>query len=230
MNQPAPAMTETRPDPVSTSATATAAAAAATPAPARHPSRPDGIRPSSRPSAVRAAAAAKLVGLSNKTSESGDALDPERSLDPRRVGEDVRHLRVVQPRKLTAAERRRRARILLAGGMSLLVAVVFGLVYMHVVLAQRQFAIDRINARVQSEQAQYQNLRLQVAQLGSPQNIIATAEGQLGMTQPASVTYLTPKQTLGGSSTPASQATASAQAPAGDADWPLIKSQLAGSP
>jgi cell division protein FtsL len=114
--------------------------------------------------------------------------------------------------------------------MSLLVAVVFGLVYMHVVLAQRQFAIDRINARVQSEQAQYQNLRLQVAQLGSPQNIIATAEGQLGMTQPASVTYLTPKQTLGGSSTPLSHATASVQAPAGDADWPQIKSQLAGSP
>lgn len=114
--------------------------------------------------------------------------------------------------------------------MSLLVAVVFGLVYMHVVLAQRQFAIDRINAKVQSEQAQYQNLRLQVAQLGSPQNIIATAEGQLGMTQPASVTYLTPNQTLGGSPPPASQATSSTHAPAGDADWPQIKSQLAGSP
>ncbi len=229
MNQPAPATIETRSDPATASATAGAAAGAtaaarATPAPTRRPSRPDGVRPSARPSAARAAAAAKLVGLSGKASKSSEALDP------RRVGEDVRHLRVVEPRKLTQAERQRRARLLLAGGMSLLVAVVFGLVYMHVVLAQRQFAIDRINARVQAEQAQYQNLRLDVAQLGSPQNIIATAEGQLGMTQPASVTYLTPKQTLGGSATPASQATSSTQAPAGDADWPQIKSQLAGSP
>jgi hypothetical protein len=105
------------------------------------------------------------------------------------------------------------------------------LVYMHVVLAQRQFAIDRLNSTVQNQQAQYQALRLQVAQLGSPQNIIATAEGQLGMVQPASVSYLTPKQTVGGSSTPGSTRPASStRAPAGDADWPLIKSQLAGSP
>ena len=195
------------------------------PAPAIAEARPDGVRVSSRPSAARAAAAAKLVGLATKATKSSEALDP------RRVGEDVRHLRVVEPRKLTVAERRRRARMLLAGGMSLLVAVVFGLVYMHVVLAQRQFAIDRINAKVQAEQAQYQTLRLDVAQLGSPQNIIATAEGQLGMTQPASVTYLTPNQTLGSSPAPGAQrTTSSSQAPAGDADWPQIKSQLAGSP
>jgi cell division protein FtsL len=200
---------------------------------AKPAARPSNVRASSRPSAARAAAAARLVGH-NKLQEA---------LDPRRVGDGIRHLRVVEPRKLTAAERRRRARMLLAGGVSVFVMVVFGLVYTHVVLAQRQFTIDRLNSKVQAEQAQYQNLRLQVAELGSPQNIIATAEGQLGMVQPASVTYLTPNQTVSGSSNgsgasgasgapgaSSGQASTSAQAPAGDADWPQIKSQLAGSP
>ena len=186
------------------------------------PTRQDHIRASSRPSAARAAAAARLVAKTGKLAQT---------LDPRRVGEGVRHLRVVEPRKLTPAERRRRAHLLLGGGVALLVTVVFGLVYMHVVLAQRQFAIDRVNTKVQNEQAQYQALRLQVAQLGSPQNVIATAEGQLGMVQPASVNYLTPNQTVSGSSASGSQRPASSnQAPAGDADWPQIKSQLAGSP
>ena len=83
-------------------------------------------------------------------------------------------------------------------------------------------------AQVQQEQLAYQKLRLQTAQLGSPQNIISTAEGQLGMTQPASVTYLSPSTTTAASSS-SRTATASggtSQAPAGDANWPAIKSQL----
>jgi cell division protein FtsL len=191
-------------------------------APARTaPARPDHIRPSSRPSAARAAAAARLVAKTGKLPEA---------FDPGRVGEGVRHLRVVEPRKLTPAERRRRAHVLLGGGVTLLVAVVFGLVYMHVVLAQRQFAIDRLNTKVHDQQAQYHTLRLQVAQLGSPQNIIATAEGQLGMVQPASVNYLTPNQSVGSSPSGSQRSASSSQAPAGDANWPQIKSQLAGSP
>lgn len=185
------------------------------------PARPDHIRPSSRPSAVRAAAAARLVAKTGKMPEA---------FDPGRVGEGVRHLRVVEPRKLTPAERRRRAHFLLGAGVTLLVAVVFGLVYMHVVLAQRQFAIDRLNTKVHDQQAQYQTLRLQVAQLGSPQNIIATAEGQLGMVQPASVNYLTPNQSVGSLPSGSQRSASSNRAPAGDADWPQIKSQLAGSP
>lgn len=181
---------------------------------------PGAIRPSSRPSAERAAAAARLA--------AAPATRP-RPFDPRRVGEGIRHLRVVQPRPLTVAERRRRTRLLLEGGVALAVIVVFGLVYMHVVLAQRQFTIDKMTAQVQKDQARYQALRLEVAQLGSPQNIIATAEGQLGMVQPASVTYLTPTTQIG-SPRGASPSSGTATAPAGDADWPEIKSQLAGSP
>lgn len=188
---------------------------------ARPAHKQSNVRASSRPSAARAAAAARLVG----------SVAPAAPFDPKRLGEDVRHLRVVEAPTLTPAERRRRARLLLTGGVGLALAVVFGLVYMHVVLAQRQFAIDHLNTQVAKEQASYQSLRLQVAQLGSPQNIISTAEGQLGMVQPGSVTYLTPSTRVGAAA-PAGTAAQGApgQAPAGDADWPQIKSQLAGSP
>lgn len=194
------------------------------PAPAARRARltpaPGAIRSSSRPSAVRAAAAARLAAA--PSSRPGP-------FDPRRVGEGIRHLRVVQPRQLTVAERRRRTRLLLEAGVAVAVVVVFGLVYVHVALAQRQFSIDHVTAQVQKDQARYQALRLEVAQLGSPQNIIATAEGQLGMVQPASVTYLTPTTSVGTTSK-ALAAAGNAAAPAGDADWPQIKSQLAGSP
>jgi cell division protein FtsL len=115
------------------------------------------------------------------------------------------------------------------------VAIAFGLVYLHVVLAQRQFALDQLTTKVQAEQATYQNLRLQVAELGSPQHVIGTAEGQLGMHQPAAVTYLTPTLTIPGQHSatrarPAASSSGAQAAPAGDADWPQIKSQLAGSP
>jgi hypothetical protein len=111
--------------------------------------------------------------------------------------------------------------------------VAFGLVYLHVVLAQRQFTLDRLTQKVQTDRSTYERLRVQVAQLGSPANIISRAEGQLGMRQPASVTYLTPTVTVGGSaasSSPANTGTGRAQAPAGADNWPQIKSQLAGSP
>ena len=179
-----------------------------------------------RPSAARAAAAARLVGAT-ATAVAARALP----LDPSREGERRRHLRVVPPNVRTAAQRRRRARALLVAAGGLLMAIAFGLVYLHVVLAQRQFALDRLTTKVQADRATYQRLRLQVAQLGSPQHIISTAEGQLGMRPPASVNYLTPTTAVGaGVTPPPSAATSGTQAPAGDADWPKIKSQLAGSP
>jgi len=109
---------------------------------------------------------------------------------------------------------------------------------LHVVLAQRQFRLDSLNSQVQQEQASYQKLRLQVADLNSPQHIISTAEGDLGMVQPAKVTYLPSSATgvstsdtgFASSITEADPSSPSTQAPPGDADWPLIKSQLAGSP
>jgi hypothetical protein len=124
-------------------------------------------------------------------------------------------------------------------GVAAATTIGLALVYFHVVLAQRQFALDRLDSQVQQAQATYQQSRLQVAQLGSPGHIISMAEGQLGMLQPTNVTYLTPAP---GSPAPGTSAAgnpagssllpsgAGTPAPAGDANWPKIKSQLAGTP
>ncbi len=122
----------------------------------------------------------------------------------------------------------------------MLAAAAFGLVYLHVVLAQRQFGLDVLSKKVTAEAQQYQRLRLQVARLEAPARIIAAAEGQLGMREPASVTYLAPSGpapaapvTAPGSATTSGTekvAGGGPAAPAGDADWPVVKSLLAGSP
>jgi cell division protein FtsL len=155
------------------------------------------------------------------------------------------HLRVVERAPRTAAQRIRRNRAIVGGCAVLALGVAFALVYLHVLLAQRQFKLNNLNNQVQQEQASYQKLRLQVAELSSPQNIISIAEGRLGMVQPAQVTYVAPNTTIAASpprpaaaassrarasASGSSAAPASGPAPAGDADWPAIKSQLAGSP
>lgn len=136
-----------------------------------------------------------------------------------------------------------RGRLVLAGLATAAVVVAFALVYLHVNMAQRQFQLDRLSTQLTKEQTTYSRLRLQAAQLESPQQIIATAEGKLGMRQPANVTYLSPTLPmptgagsgggLQGRPGPSGGAPAQAgtvPAPAGEADWPRIKSQLAGSP
>lgn len=154
-----------------------------------------------------------------------------------------RHLRLV-PEGLTPAQRRRRARALLMAGIGAAAMIGLALVYFHVVLAQRQFALDHLQSQVQTAQATYQQRRLQVAQLGSPAQIISRAEGELGMIQPSRVSYLAPANGSGASTAtsgaggtaqrPLGQTGSStepaSQAPAGDAQWPTIKQQLAGIP
>jgi len=138
---------------------------------------------------------------------------------------------VVEPKR----RGRPSARFLFLAASGVVLAVAFGLVYLHVVMAQRQFRLDDLNTRVAQEQAQYQQLRLQVAQLSSPQQIISTAEGKLGMRQPDSVSYLSPRTGAVSAGAPrlgtGRQAGAGVvPAPQGDANWPAIKADLAGSP
>jgi cell division protein FtsL len=149
---------------------------------------------------------------------------------PAPAAEPRRHLRVVPDTKLSPAQRRRRARALLITGIAGAAAIGLALVYFHVVLAQRQFALDRLNSQVLKAQATYQDRRLQVSGLQSPQHIISMAEGQLGMQQPANVTYVDPPAGHSAQGTGTSSLTPSSTAPAGDANWPQIKSALAGIP
>lgn len=163
---------------------------------------------------------------------------PERRAAP--AERSPRHLAVVDEPISRLRSGPVRARLLLGGAAILAVVIAFSLVYLHVVMAQRQFRLDSLSAQVAKQQTTYSQLRLQVAQLESPQQIIATAEGKLGMRQPSNVTYLSPSTPLpaGGAATgssgpatgPSAKGAGTVAAPAGDADWPQIKSQLAGSP
>jgi cell division protein FtsL len=140
------------------------------------------------------------------------------------------------------ARRRRRVRLIGALAGAFFVAVVFGLVWLHVVLAQNQFRLDRLDARVSDEQSQYERSRLQVDQLESPQRIVDTAEGKLGMVPPSTVIYLTPSAppattappgpTAPSTTLPAKPGPATVAAPAGHAltDWTSVKPLLVPRP
>ena len=87
--------------------------------------------------------------------------------------------------------RRRRAG-LLAGLICVLVfGIMFGLVAFQAKIAADQLRLDRVQRQMSEAQATYERLRLSVAQLESPQTVIAAAENK-GMVVPDKVTYVTP--------------------------------------
>jgi cell division protein FtsL len=149
------------------------------------------------------------------------------------------HLRVVEPRELSPTQRRRRARFAAGVAGLFVMAALFGVVGLHIMLAQNQFRLDRLNTQAAAEQARYERLRLQVDQLESPQRIVDTAEQKLGMLLPSSVTYLTPPAPLPtaaktpSSADPAGKGTSpSTTLPAAGAppDWATVKPHLAANP
>jgi cell division protein FtsL len=151
------------------------------------------------------------------------------------------HLRVVPRGQLSARQRRRRTRFAVMATGLFVVAVLFGLVGLHVMLAQNQFRLDRLNGQADAEQARYERLRLQLDQLESPKRIISTAQQKLGMVTPSSVTYLTPSaplpasassSTSGSSATGAAGADGAAGMPAAVSppDWTIVKPHLAAQP
>jgi cell division protein FtsL len=83
-------------------------------------------------------------------------------------------------------------RVQLLGFVGLLGAVLFGVVMFHVVLVQGQYELERMDARADAEQAQYQKMRLQVAELESPSRITEVAEDRLGLVPAEKVTPVTP--------------------------------------
>jgi cell division protein FtsL len=123
--------------------------------------------------------------------------------------------------------RLRRLRLATAVLVAFVIALLFAAVGMHVVLAQNQFRLDSLNSQASAQQAQYQQLRLQVDQLSAPSRILGVAQGSLGMVPPSSVNYVTPASATSGHA--ASAATTQggpppATAPAG---WSTIKAHLA---
>ncbi|MEY2478552.1 MAG: Cell division protein FtsL [Actinomycetota bacterium] len=101
-------------------------------------------------------------------------------------------LRVVPPDYVPPRVRRRRARLLVAGLSTLVALGMFGIVSLHVALTQGQFRLERLEARADEQQTRYEQLRLQVAELESPDRVVAVAQERLGMVSPPGVTYLSP--------------------------------------
>jgi cell division protein FtsL len=121
--------------------------------------------------------------------QRGPALAPA-SLPAPRPRPEARpdHLRVVSP-----AERARRG---LTPAMAVLLTVVlfvmlFAVAIAHTVLVQGQVKLDRVDAQLTIEQARYQELRKDVAQLESPERIVSAAHEQ-GMVTPEDLVYLQP--------------------------------------
>ena len=99
------------------------------------------------------------------------------------------HLRLVgegeaRPRRLT--------RLITAALVLTTFAVLFAIVALRVLLAQGQVDIDRLTGSIEAQQAVQQDLRLTVAELEAPAQIVAAARQRLGMVTPVTVTYLTP--------------------------------------
>ena len=123
-----------------------------------------------------------------------------------------RQLRVVRPR---ARSGRLGTFLAFATLFALVSAVVF-----HVMLAQNQLQLDRLNGQISTEQRAYEQRRLAVAQLSSPERIIHEGE-RLGLVLPA-----TPPQTLFVPAAPLPAADPGATATTTLEDWTKAKPSL----
>jgi cell division protein FtsL len=166
---------------------------------------------------------------------AGDELLHDPRLAPREGQNGERHLYLVRQQARRRANRRH---LLVSAGIGAVAIVSMGLVGLHVLIAENQFRLDNLEQQANTQQASYEKLRLSVAQLESPARIVSVAEGELGMQQPGSVTYLPATSTPAGNGSYANTGPTSGEsvtggtvsAPEGDADWPSIKPYLSGSP
>ncbi len=101
---------------------------------------------------------------------------------------------MVDDSNLKRAVRRKRVRFLGAVAGLIVVGSLFGLAAFHAVLVQGQVRVDTLTSKVAEQQARYQQLRRQVAELESPRRVVDEAVGRLGMVEPDRVEYLTPPQ------------------------------------
>lgn len=81
-------------------------------------------------------------------------------------------------------------RLALVATAVLTVGTIFGAAIFHVLLVQSEFRLDRLHREAAKEEARYEKLRLDVAQLSAPERIVAAAQQRLGMVVPPQVAYL----------------------------------------
>lgn len=134
-----------------------------------------------------------------------------------------RHLAVVDP---AARKRERRARMGVRLAVTSVVAAVLVVVGFHVMMAEGQLQLDRLNRSTAVEQQRYEALRLKFAHRSAPQTIIERAE-DLGMIPAKSLRYVSaPGLTAEAAKSAGTNATAASLA----RDWEKVKPNLVEQP
>ena len=112
-----------------------------------------------------------------------------------------RHLRVVPEARRRLATLNPRTGVVLT---LLLFAALFGVAVSHALLIEGQAELDRLDDQVAAEQDRYERLRLERAELDSPDRILDEA-AQMGMVPADDVTWLTPDQAAPDGVTPTTE-------------------------
>jgi hypothetical protein len=122
------------------------------------------------------------------------ALRPARPAEVDRSTERdrLRHLRVVGPRE----RRARTFRLTPRAGVTMTVALFGGLFAVagsHALLIESQARLDRLDDQVAEAEADYERLRMEAAEMASPERILAEA-GEMGMVAPDGRVWVSPDQ------------------------------------
>lgn len=114
-------------------------------------------------------------------------------VQPRRDGSDrARDLRVVRPTRARLGLRLSpRAGVVLT---VLAFVALFAVAVCHALLIEGQASVDELDRDVAAEQARYEELRLEVAELKSPARIRTEATERLGMVPGGERVWLTPEE------------------------------------
>ncbi len=114
---------------------------------------------------------------------------------------------------------RQNRRLLVTVCTLLTVGLAFSVVASQVFVAQNQDRLDKLNQRLADQQARYDHLRYQVAELESPERVAAAAQDKLGMVEPVKVNYVAPPEGVDASANDDDLTNAP--------DWQNVKSKLA---
>ncbi|MFP3900076.1 MAG: septum formation initiator family protein [Acidimicrobiia bacterium] len=136
-----------------------------------------------------------------------------------------RHLQLVPPDRRA----RRGVRLSPTTGMVLTVLLfvaLFAVAVTHTLLIESQIEIDALDQKVAAEQARYESLRVDVAELESPERIMREARDRLGMVPPEDVGWLTPDEPAAGAGPAGSEDGGGGSDETPDTSWADVKPYL----
>jgi len=139
-------------------------------------------------------------------------------------------LQLVRPRRNLKVKLTPRTGVTLTAG---LFTALFGVAVSHALLIEGQSQLDQLDQDVADEQARYERLRLDVAELESPERI-QTEAAELGLVPPDDVVWLTPDQAAAGAAAGSGDAgtagTGETESADTDTSWTEVKPYLGSTP